>query len=83
MKPLIQTKQAADVGQIILEGLHAHDLSKGTESDNQIVSELLEQVGLEASVANRYPHEFSGGQRQRVAIARAMILKPKGNDFGQ
>ena len=65
------------VGQIILEGLHAHGLSKGTDSDNQIVSELLEQVGLEASVANRYPHEFSGGQRQRVAIARAMIVKPK------
>ena len=65
------------VGQIILEGLHAHGLSKGPEYDKQIVSDLLEQVGMDASVANRYPHEFSGGQRQRVAIARAMILKPK------
>jgi len=65
------------VGQIILEGLHAHGLSKGPESDAQIVENILEQVGLEPSVANRYPHEFSGGQRQRIAVARAMILQPK------
>jgi peptide/nickel transport system ATP-binding protein len=37
---------------------------------------MLAEVGLDASVMNRYPHEFSGGQRQRVAIARAVILKP-------
>jgi peptide/nickel transport system ATP-binding protein len=37
----------------------------------------LDQVGLAASVAGRYPHQLSGGQRQRVAIARALLLKPK------
>jgi peptide/nickel transport system ATP-binding protein len=40
------------------------------------VAVVLEQVGLTASDARRYPHEFSGGQRQRIAIARALITEP-------
>lgn len=41
------------------------------------VSELLEQCGLDASYADRYPHQVSGGQCQRAAIARALAVEPK------
>ena len=62
---------------IIAEGLRALH----TELDDQqcitLVSELLEQVGLDETALYRYPHEFSGGQRQRICIARALAVKPK------
>ena len=41
------------------------------------VGEALADVGLDASLADRYPHELSGGQQQRVAIARALITRPR------
>lgn len=41
------------------------------------VEALLEQCGLEAEFADRYPHQVSGGQCQRAAIARALAIEPK------
>jgi oligopeptide/dipeptide ABC transporter ATP-binding protein len=64
------------VGDIVAAPLDIHDLCRGAERSRR-VSEMLERVGLSASHAGRYPHEFSGGQRQRIGLARALITGPK------
>lgn len=64
------------VGRIIAEPLYTHTKLSPAEQ-NQRVSELLTQVGLNPADKDRYPHQFSGGQRQRISIARALALNPE------
>ena len=65
------------VAEIVSEGLRVHEPGLTADGLRTAVSDALEEVGLDASLADRLPHELSGGQRQRVAVARAMILKPE------
>jgi osmoprotectant transport system ATP-binding protein len=53
----------------VLQGIRRHDARRGAY-------ELLERVGLSASLALRYPSQLSGGQQQRVGVARALAANP-------
>ena len=66
------------VGQIIREGLRAHDMFRDSEDDLQEhIITTMEQCGLDSYFVHRYPHQFSGGQRQRIGIARVLALSPE------
>ena len=62
---------------IVAEPLEVHRLFSSASQKADRVVQLLEEVGLGALHARRYPHQLSGGQRQRVAIARALATRPR------
>jgi peptide/nickel transport system ATP-binding protein len=72
--PLASLNPRQSVETILTEPLRAHGIAFDPETK---VRELLEKVGLPASAARKYPHEFSGGQRQRIGIARAIAMQPR------
>ena len=63
------------IGEIIEEPLKVHKIGNKKERKEKI-DKLLEFVGIDPSLKNKYPHEFSGGQRQRIAICRALATSP-------
>ncbi len=75
--PLASLDPRMTIGASIAEPMLTYE-NRMTRSQRQNrVREMMEKVGLDPNMINRYPHELSGGQNQRVGIARAMILGPK------
>ena len=64
------------VGRIVAEPLHLMP-ELDAHARRERVTQALEEVGLPADAAERFPHAFSGGQRQRIAIARALVVRPR------
>jgi peptide/nickel transport system ATP-binding protein len=73
--PLGTLNPSRTVGATLRRPLLLHRRAARAEAPGRIL-ELLDQAGLPAALADRYPHELSGGQRQRVAIARALAADP-------
>lgn len=75
--PFASLNPRMSVGEIIAEGMNSLRVVARTREQETAIAVLLQQVGLAADAAQRYPHEFSGGQRQRIAIARALAVQPE------
>ena len=65
------------IGNAIAEPMLLHGQASSYAEAKEKIQHLLEVVGLQPAVFDRYPHEFSGGQRQRIGISRALATKPK------
>ncbi|WP_028983678.1 ABC transporter ATP-binding protein [Sporolactobacillus terrae] len=75
--PYASLNPRSTVLELIAEPLDIHKAYQNGKERRAKVEQLLEEVGLNVSFLNRYPHEFSGGQRQRIGIARALALDPE------
>jgi len=75
--PLASLDPRMTIGASIAEPLLTFRKDMKRAERQVIVRDMMNRVGLDPNMINRYPHELSGGQNQRVGIARAMILNPK------
>ncbi|TVQ95121.1 MAG: ATP-binding cassette domain-containing protein [Chromatiaceae bacterium] len=73
--PLSALNPVLTIGEQIGEAMAAHD-AVPPDARPARLREVVDEVGLPASVVGRYPHELSGGMRQRVVIAMAIVNRP-------
>jgi oligopeptide transport system ATP-binding protein len=74
--PYASLNPRMSVERIVSEPLEIYKTVPRKERKEK-VGELLNMVGLNPALMNRYPHEFSGGQRQRIGLARSLALNPE------
>ena len=63
------------IGDTISEPLKIAGMSASSQREE--VARIMNRVGLDVELLNRFPDEFSGGQRQRIGIARALAANPE------
>jgi ABC-type glutathione transport system ATPase component len=75
--PVASLNPRMRIASIVSEPLAIHEPQLSSADRRSRCAEIIEAVGLDPEMLDRYPHEFSGGQRQRIGIARALILRPE------
>jgi len=74
--PYMSLNPRMRIYDILKEPFTVHGIKDRKLIDEKI-KKIVNLIGMQEEILNRYPHEFSGGQRQRIAIARAIILNPE------